>query len=176
MRTQQSLTILLIAASSLVAACSSDSGNMSDSTGMTGMTTDSSAGAMAPPAPTANATLTVAMTGENAPYLTDAEGRALYLFEKDRPDSSTCVDACASDWPPYTAPAAPTASDSSVQSSMISTITRPDGRMQVTYNHMPLYYYARDTGPGTTEGQDVDEYGDEWYLVSPEGKKQEGKD
>jgi predicted lipoprotein with Yx(FWY)xxD motif len=32
-------------------------------------------------------------------YLTDATGRALYLFEKDKDGQSTCEDDCAAAWP-----------------------------------------------------------------------------
>ena len=34
-------------------------------------------------------------------------------------------------------------------------IERKGGQTQVTYNGMPLYYYAKDQGPGTATGQDV---------------------
>ena len=31
-------------------------------------------------------------------------------------------------------------------------------------------YYSRDDGaPGDTAGQDVEGFGDEWYLVAPDG-------
>lgn len=34
----------------------------------------------------------------------------------------------------------------------------------MTYNDIPLYYYAEDAAPGDTTGQDV---GDVWYIVTP---------
>src|SRR5512132_3634633 len=34
--------------------------------------------------------------------LVDAQGRTLYLFEKDKGAMSTCFGACASAWPPLT--------------------------------------------------------------------------
>jgi hypothetical protein len=34
-----------------------------------------------------------------------------------------------------------------------ATITRADGTVQVTYNHMPLYYFAGDSAAGDTKGQ-----------------------
>ena len=40
-------------------------------------------------------------------------------------------------------------------------------RKIVTYNKMPLYYYAKDTKAGDVVGQDV---GSVWYVVSPDGK------
>ncbi len=57
-----------------------------------------------------------------------------------------------------------------VNKGMVDTIRRKGDRRQVSYNSMPLYYYARDQRPGSTLGQDVKDSGGEWYLVSPEGK------
>jgi hypothetical protein len=47
---------------------------------------------------------------------------------------------------------------------------------QVTYNGKPLYYYEKDSSPGDTKGEGAKQYGAEWYLVSPGGGKQEGKE
>ena len=50
---------------------------------------------------------------------------------------------------------------------------RTDGSMQVAYNGKPLYYFARDENAGDTKGQDVEGFGAEWYLISPEGEEVE---
>jgi predicted lipoprotein with Yx(FWY)xxD motif len=42
--------------------------------------------------------------------------------------------------------------------------------MQVTYNGWPLYYFAPDEQPGDTKGHEVDGFGAEWYVVTPEGE------
>lgn len=103
-------------------------------------------------------------------YLTDAEGRALYLFTADtQGQSSACYDDCATAWPPLTAETAPSAAAPSLDASLIGTIERRDGSAQVTYNGWPLYYYQQDQGAGQVTGQDVHSFGGEWYLVSPEG-------
>jgi hypothetical protein len=35
----------------------------------------------------------------------------------------------------------------------------------------PLYYYAADAStPGRTKGQELDQFGAEWYLVGKNGK------
>ncbi len=44
---------------------------------------------------------------------------------------------------------------------------------QVTYNGHPLYTYAGDTKPGDTNGQNLDQFGAEWYVLSPAGDKVE---
>ena len=107
-------------------------------------------------------------------YLVDAEGSSLYLFLADSTDSSTCYDDCANAWPPLVAGGEPVAGDG-VEASMLGTIERQDGTMQVTYNGWPLYYFVRDQSPGDTQGQDVEGFGAEWYLVSPEGEKVEAE-
>lgn len=171
-----------------IGACSKSQSSAADTT-----ITASSPGAIAPadttsaatraPAdstamanPAGAATLAVGHDAKNGSYLTDATGRALYLFEKDTRGHSACSGECAKDWPPYTAQGTPTTTDSSLKSSLLATIQRPDGLTQVTYNGKPLYYYAKDAAAGDTKGQDVKQFGAEWYLVSPSGSKQEGKE
>lgn len=105
-------------------------------------------------------------------YLTDAEGRSLYLFEADSENTSTCYDKCAEAWPPLLAESTPGAGEQ-IDESMLSTTERKDGSSQVTYNGWPLYYFVKDEAPGDTKGQDVEGFGAEWYLVSPEGEKVE---
>ena len=52
---------------------------------------------------------------------------------------------------------------------MLGTVERRDGSLQVTYNGWPLYYFVKDGKPGDTIGQDMEGFGGEWYLVSPDG-------
>jgi predicted lipoprotein with Yx(FWY)xxD motif len=109
-------------------------------------------------------------TSPRGQYITDAAGRALYLFMKDKgQQGSTCFDACAQAWPPYMTTQAPKAGDSAVQQTLLSTSKRPDGNMQVTYGGWPLYYYVKDSAAGQTTGHDVMGFGAEWYLVAPNG-------
>jgi predicted lipoprotein with Yx(FWY)xxD motif len=105
-------------------------------------------------------------------YLTDAEGMSLYLFEADGDLNSTCYDACAQAWPPLLSEGEPTAGEG-VDKGMLATFKRTDGSTQVAYNAKPLYYFARDESAGDTKGQDIEGFGAEWYLVSPEGEKVE---
>ena len=108
-------------------------------------------------------------------YLTDGEGRALYLLEGEPTDSSTCYDACAQEWPPFTAQAGtPQAEGQQVQANLIGTMERRDGSRQVTYAGHALYYYHDDQGPGETSGQDLTDQWGEWYLVTPQGEHLEG--
>ena len=92
----------------------------------------------------------------------------LYLFTKDTPNTSVCYDKCATAWPPLLTTGAPAVGDG-VDASKLGTTTRKDGTVQVTYNGWPLYYYAGDLGAAETQGQDIESFGGEWYLLSPRG-------
>jgi predicted lipoprotein with Yx(FWY)xxD motif len=105
--------------------------------------------------------------------LVDANGRTLYLFEKDQPNQSACAGACASAWPIDHTSAAPKAAGE-VKASLLGTIKRSDGTTQVTYNQQPLYYYAGDTAPGQLNGQGLNAFGAGWDVLSPSGSKIEG--
>jgi predicted lipoprotein with Yx(FWY)xxD motif len=101
--------------------------------------------------------------------LVDARGRTLYMFEKDKTAMSTCNGACAAIWPPLTTSGKPTAG-SGVSAGRLATSKRSDGSTEVTYAGHPLYTYAGDTRPGDVSGQNVDQFGAEWYVVSPSGQ------
>jgi predicted lipoprotein with Yx(FWY)xxD motif len=103
-------------------------------------------------------------------YLTDANGRALYVFLKDQKSVSTCMDTCAAAWPPFGA-SSPASKDSIVEAAMVGTINRSDNRSQSTYNGLPLYYYGDDKKPGDIKGHGKNEFGDWWYLLSANGRK-----
>jgi predicted lipoprotein with Yx(FWY)xxD motif len=113
------------------------------------------------PVPASN--VQIGFTEELGSYLTDADGRTVYLFTKDETASeSACYDDCATAWPPV--PAADGMLLPPGISGTLSAIDRTDGSQQMTYNDIPLYYYAKDDGPGDTYGQEV---GDVWYVVTP---------
>ena len=104
--------------------------------------------------------------------LVDGRGRTLYLFEKDKRGKSACTGQCASFWPPLIASGKPLAT-AGAKASLLGTTKRADGRLQVTYNHHPLYTFVKDTSKGQTNGEELDAFGAEWYAVSPAGAKVE---
>jgi predicted lipoprotein with Yx(FWY)xxD motif len=106
-------------------------------------------------------------------FLVDGEGKTLYLFEQDRTSKSTCNGACLEDWPAVTTDGAPQAGDG-VTAAMLGTSRRGDGTSQVTYAGHPLYYFAGDSSTGDTNGQEVDAYGAEWYVLGTNGEAVEG--
>jgi predicted lipoprotein with Yx(FWY)xxD motif len=120
---------------------------------------------------TVSAPATVAVgTSKLGKILVDGSGRTLYLFEADKQNSSSYSGACATAWPPLTTSGAPQAG-TDVAANLLGTTMRPDGRQEVTYHGHPLYYYAGDTGPGTVNGQGVNGFGAEWYVLGPTGDK-----
>jgi predicted lipoprotein with Yx(FWY)xxD motif len=95
-------------------------------------------------------------------FLTDAQGMTLYLYTRDDVGISNCYQGCAAAWPPLMAQSDPVLPAD--LPGAIGTTTRNDGGLQVTYNGMPLYYWAQDQQPGDTTGQNV---GGVWFVVNP---------
>ncbi len=101
-------------------------------------------------------------------HLVDGEGMTLYLFENDEPGVSNCTDDCLGNWPALTIDddADPTWGDG-VDGDLVGTIEREDdGSTQLTYDDMPLYFWAADMAPGDVDGQGVN---DVWWVVAPDG-------
>ena len=98
--------------------------------------------------------------------LVSGEGMTLYLFEVDQGTESSCYDECAQTWPPLLTDGEPQA-QGTANPSLLSTTTREDGSIQLTYGGHPLYLYAQDSDPGDTNGQGVEGI---WWVVSPGGE------
>ncbi len=145
----------------------------------------SACGTQAGPTATAQATAAVPVTGGTATagtptgpahigisksarfgsYLVDGRGMTLYVFTKDKSNTSICIAKCASLWPPLLSSGTPVGA-AGLNAGKFGTIKRSDGRMQVTYFGMPLYYYSRDTKPGDANGEKIL---NSWFVVSPAG-------
>jgi predicted lipoprotein with Yx(FWY)xxD motif len=102
--------------------------------------------------------------------LVDSKGRTLYDFPPDKMGASTCYGACAALWPPLTTSAKPHAG-AGVRASLLGTTKRTDGKLEVTYNGHPLYYFVTDRKPGQTTGQGLNQFGAPWWVLSPAGKE-----
>jgi predicted lipoprotein with Yx(FWY)xxD motif len=162
-RSQSRLMLTVAAVGVFAAACSgSSSGGASAKVATQSTTQAQSSAAAAGP---------VALTTHKGPlgtYLTDGQGRTVYMFAADKSGSSTCTGQCATYWPPVTGTAAHTSG--AAVASMTGTISRPDGTMQITYAGHPLYLYAGDSKAGDTKGQGSDNFGAKWWLLDPQGK------
>ena len=107
--------------------------------------------------------------------LVDGRGRTLYLFERDKRGKSTCSGQCASFWPPLITTTRPQAT-AGAKASLLGTTKRADGRLQVTYDHHPLYSFVKDSKKGQTNGEALNVFGADWYAVSPSGATVEKSD
>jgi predicted lipoprotein with Yx(FWY)xxD motif len=120
--------------------------------------------------PTAGRTSVSTASTKLGRVLVNSRGHTLYLFGKDKNGKSACSGMCATFWPPLIASGKPRAT-AGVKASLLGTTKRADGRLQVTYNHHPLYTFAKDTKKGQTNGEGVKAFGGTWDAVSPAGAK-----
>ena len=90
--------------------------------------------------------------------LTDANGMALYTFDKDTngDGKSVCNGDCAVKWPPLMADAGAAAEGD------FTVVTRDDGSTMWAYKGWPLYYWYEDVAPGDISGDGV---GGVWHLA-----------
>jgi len=117
-----------------------------------------------------SATVVHAASTKLGKALVTGSGRTLYLFAKDKKSKSSCTGKCASFWPPLLTSAKPRAG-AGIKAALLGTTKRSNGRLQVTYNHHPLYTFVKDKAKGQTNGEGVDAFGARWYAVSPAGSR-----
>ncbi len=94
-----------------------------------------------------------------------SNGMTVYTFAQDVTNSGTsaCTGACLARWPALTVPAGSSPVAGAGVTGTLGTITRTDdGALQVTYNGLPLYFFANDKAPGDTNGNYTG-----WSLVKP---------
>ena len=101
--------------------------------------------------------------------LFDASKQAIYVFENDPNGETVCYDECAEAWPPVLTTGKPRAG-SGVDASLLGTLKRRDGKLQVTYAGKPLYFYAHE-GPGEVKCHNVDLNGGFWWVIGPDGER-----
>lgn len=107
--------------------------------------------------------LSTTASGADAPLkasngvLVDATGMTVYTYDKDEAGSgkSSCVAACAKNWPPVKADGSPRPP--------YSVITRADGSKQLAHGGKPLYTFVKDKKAGDKTGDGV---GGVWHVVS----------
>lgn len=150
-----SLGLLAVAA---LAGCGSSGSSSTTSTTTSGGTTPSAA----------TGSIEVSNVPKLGSILVDAQGRTLYLFQKDMGGKSSCSGSCAKVWPPDVTTASPKAG-SGVSASKLGTVKRSDGTMQVTYAGHPLYTYTADTSSGQVSGNGINSFGGVWNAVQPSG-------
>ena len=159
MGTRVALPVASVLMSSLVlTACGSGSG----------------ASGVAPPRTSTGAPATIGAAKTSlGRVLVDTRARTVYLFKGDIGTRSACSGACARSWPPLLAHGRPS-SGSGANASLIGTVRRSDGTLQVTYNGHPLYRFAQDHKPGDVAGQGLTAFGAQWFAVSGAGNQLTG--
>ncbi|MBS1303300.1 hypothetical protein [Loktanella sp. SALINAS62] len=122
-------------------------------------------------------TIRVVQSDEYGQYLSDAQGRPVYLFTIDTPGRANEKEAqisctseeCLEAWPLVRTSGDPQAGEGA-DSALLGT-TRYEEQQVVTYNGWPLYYFARDESADQPQGNHVESFGGEWYLLTPDGEK-----
>lgn len=104
--------------------------------------------------------------------LVDGLGYYFYKFSNDKKDESTCYGPCTSRWHPVLA-------DSDISDNIkkpltkdhFSVLKRKDGKMQLCFHGIPLYYYEEDSTPkNPPKGMNADEFGGVFETVKDTDK------
>jgi predicted lipoprotein with Yx(FWY)xxD motif len=99
--------------------------------------------------------------------LVSASGRTLYHNSFEKQNLIKCTGACAAEWPPLViAAGAKPVAGAGIAGSMLGTLKRSDGKVQVTYGGKPLYLYSGDKKAGDVKGQGA---GGIWHALTPSG-------
>ena len=156
--TKTRVVVLLAALVLFGAACGSGASTASPTT----------SGASSSASSAAKAAVSTTSSAAFGTILTDANGMTLYFFDNDKPvkPQSACTGDCAVTWPLVLASEGSTVG-AGLDQAKLSQVTRPDGKVQLTYNSWPLYRFAGDTAPGQTNGQGI---GGIWHVVGTDGK------
>jgi predicted lipoprotein with Yx(FWY)xxD motif len=143
----------------LLAACGSDSNDNSSTSGdNSSQTTEASN--------SSGSSAAIVKTGDTdlGQVLVTKDGMTVYGFTADMNGTSSCVDACAQNWPPVAVDSA--SLPSGMDDAIFTVITRPDGTYQLAAKNQPLYTFAMDEAAGDTNGQGVI---NAWWVVKPDG-------
>ena len=159
--------ILSAAGLAAVALALSACGSSASSSSSTPATSAPAAGGSSAPASSASGSTVNMTTINGTAVVTNSSGKTLYWFAPDTSTSSKCTGSCATFWPPVTGPV----TAGSGVTGTLSTITRPDGTTQATYDGHPLYTYVGDTAAGQAKGNGLNISGGLWYEMTVSGAK-----
>lgn len=101
-------------------------------------------------------TVRIETTGQSpVRVLVDQRGRTLYVDIHDHGRHLDCTGSCARQWPPLLVAKGKKRAGAGPGVHNLGTVPRPDHRLQVTFDKMPLYLYAGDVRSGQAHGQGV---------------------
>jgi predicted lipoprotein with Yx(FWY)xxD motif len=95
------------------------------------------------------------IAGHGTLLVASSSQMTVYTFDKDVAGSGTsnCTGGCLANWPALTVATGDTPTGGAGVTGTLGTIVRADnGATQVTYNGLPLYFFANDKVPGDTNG------------------------
>jgi predicted lipoprotein with Yx(FWY)xxD motif len=171
---------LLLAVGALTlgaASCSDDSKSAVPGAGPTATETQTAPPAEQPvepapsptvkPGPISLAVTTAKVKGADAQVVT-INGWTAYRFEadEDQPSKVNCLNDCLITWPPALTDGSEV-QVSGIDPSLVGTVKRADGLVQVTLRGWPLYRFEADKAKFDTKGEGV---GGNWSAVKPDGK------
>ncbi len=103
--------------------------------------------------------------------LGNAKHFSLYVLSSERGAKKACAGKCLSIWPPLlVAATAKSVSLGAGVTGHVGFVKRSATAKQVTLNGYPLFYFAKDTGPGQSHGEGIVAFGGTWTLVRPSAK------
>jgi len=93
---------------------------------------------------------------DGGPAFVNAAQHAVYTFDSDTTNHSSCTGQCAGVWPPVVPPSA-------ALTPPWASFARSDGSQQLSYNGKPLYTFTGDTAPDVGTGNGVNGF----HLARP---------
>lgn len=124
-------------------------------------------------------TLGVASSEDIGQYIVGPDRMPVYAFTADtqgngaEPAISCTSQACLAAWPLVTVESEPTVGPG-LDASLVGSMDY-DGQTVATYNGWPLYTFVRDEAGQPPQGNHVESFGGEWYLLDPAGEHVEGE-
>ena len=164
-----SLTVVLLVLAGCGESDASDAADAPRESAGGGYSRTPAAPAEEPKAQAAAGTTITVRGSEFGRMLFNSKRQAIYIFQRDARNRSNCYGECAVAWPPVYTKGKPRAAGG-VRQSLLGTIRRRGGRLQVTYAGKPLYYYAHE-GPGQVLCHNVNLNGGLWWVIGPNGKR-----
>jgi predicted lipoprotein with Yx(FWY)xxD motif len=162
-------TIRMVGAAVVVVALVATACGKSGGTGAGEGTATTAGGAATTGGGSSNATLDAKNVSGLGMVLVDSRGFTLYRLTGETTSNIMCTGSCTTTWPPLKASGSP--AGGSGATGTIATIKRSDGITQVTYDGVPLYTFAGDSGPGQSNGEGIQGV---WFAVTPAGQSAKG--
>jgi predicted lipoprotein with Yx(FWY)xxD motif len=174
-----SLTLLAVLSAMALAVAGCGGGDSSTSGGSSGVgnrygggSENKNAASEESGTPKSGAVVSLGNVQKLGMVLVDSNGMTLYDFHKDKGGASSCYGGCAGVWPPLLTEGEPQVGNGA-SAAKLGTTERKDGTTQVTYAGHPLYTYVADQKPGEANGNDIDDFGAEWYALQGSGEEPE---